>query len=193
MLRTFPRLLLLLATSLLLALASAGPVRAGVGRWTSAGPPDPGAAHAVSFDPLTPGTLYLKTQAGGLYVSTDGGDHWRHLDAAPAGLEPPFGIYRSLDAGASWSALSAGLPDPEQVGGNACVHDLLVDPSSPGLLFAACHGAGIARSLDGGDTWSLLNPGLGNLTVKALALEPASGRLWAATDGNGLYVGVFEP
>ena len=51
---------------------------AGVGAWTSGGPPGAGlgtGSRAVAVDPQTPSTLYAAT-ATGLYKTGDGGQSW---------------------------------------------------------------------------------------------------------------------
>jgi hypothetical protein len=60
--------------------------------------------------------------------------------------EPPgaYGIWKSEDAGQTWNNIFAA-------GGPAT--DLEADPIAPNILFAGIRGAGLFRSVDGGDHW----------------------------------------
>ena len=60
-----------------------------------------------------------------LYVNTEGG-----------------GVFRSTDAGGSWSAVNGGLTD-------LTVFGLAIDPSDPRTLYAGTP-AGVFRTLTGG-------------------------------------------
>ncbi len=73
------------------------------------------------------------------------------------------GVYRSLDAGASWEPANVGikayfLPDPWPEFGQ-CVHKVAAHPSSPERLFAQNH-HGVYRSDQGGDSWTSIADGL---------------------------------
>lgn len=116
----------------------------------------------------------------GLYKSTDGGATWAPTGGAifagqtirgiaPAVNDPNVvlvvtqeqGVYRSQDAGASFTLLSgdgtSGLP---AMGGM----DIIADPSAPGSYLAGLGprtvGQGIYRSADGGLTWNSSNSGI---------------------------------
>ena len=71
------------------------------------------------------------------------------------------GVYRSTDAGASWTARNHGisayfLPDPNPEVGQ-CVHKIAAD--TDGRLYAQNH-RGVYRSDDSGDTWISIADGL---------------------------------
>jgi photosystem II stability/assembly factor-like uncharacterized protein len=118
-------------------------------------------------------------------------------------------IYKSTDAGASWSPSETGLPATFPVG--LCstpqiVVPLIVDPNAPDTLYAGLSMSftgdptcpeptldnGIFKSTDGGATWVHSSNGLPRLggpaashwSVLALALDP--------DDGNVLYAGAYE-
>lgn len=82
------------------------------------------------------------------------------------------GVLRSDDSGESW-ALAAGSDGSPDLGGPPepyiypDIHDLIVHPSDPDLVFAAT-GGGFYRSDDGGATWRLLY----NCYCRALWLDP---------------------
>lgn len=73
------------------------------------------------------------------------------------------GVYRSADAGASWSASNTGIkayfmPDPYPEFGQ-CVHKVARDPVEVDRLYAQNH-HGVYRSDDAGATWQSIADGL---------------------------------
>src|SRR6266536_68172 len=88
------------------------------------------------------------------------------------------GVYRSDDAGASWSAANAGLPAFR-------IQTIAIDPASPSTLYAGTltpdgvASVGIFKSIDGGASWTAINEGLidpltgiSPLDVWSLAIDP---------------------
>lgn len=98
----------------------------------------------------------------------------------PADGSSPFcraAALRSLDAGASWMEMDAGLPaEPGKT-----VATITADPRDPRTLYVGMdEGAeGVWKSTDGGSSWQ--PAGLGGASVIALAVSPVSGGLWART------------
>lgn len=70
------------------------------------------------------------------------------------------GVYRSANAGASWSLSSLRGVRAWVVG---------FDARSPHVAFAGLDGQGVARSSDGGATWTDSSSGLTDMTVRSLA------------------------
>jgi len=148
-------------------------------------------------------TLLTGTFVGGMYASGDRGQSWRRWSRAlPIGaarnvadivvlgegqtivLAGGTGIYRSVDHGASWEWVRAGLPEDGRR-----VISLVQGRRNPALLFAALDlgrgGCGIYRSTDAGETWQLR----GQLaTVDDLALSHDEQTLFAVQLGRGLSV-----
>ena len=91
-----------------------------------------GYARAFAVDPKNPGTFYL---------GIDG-------DADPDGGEPG-GVFKSVDAGRSWSRLE------NQPGSLRMFYGLVVDPlDSNRIYWGACgENSGVWRTLDAGGTW----------------------------------------
>ncbi len=150
--------------------------------WRMIGPFRGGRTRAAAGVPDQPNVFYIGAVDGGVWKSTDFGRTWRpifdHEDtesigaiavapsdskvvyvASGEGLHRPDlsvgdGIYRSADAGKSWTHL--GLRQGQQIPA------LAIDPANPNRLFAAVLGhpygpnseRGIFRSDDGGKSWT---------------------------------------
>lgn len=120
-------------------------------------------------------------------------------------------IYRSTDAGATWSPSETGLGGAECSSAGFAIYasavQIIQDPNNPNNVWAATFigGAqagdsptlpnGVFKSLDGGLTWSLAstglphvdgNPALSNETVLSLAIDPTD------LSGNTLYASSNE-
>src|SRR5664280_326055 len=171
---------------------------ADTGTWTQL-PVYGGNVYSLAINPLTPPTLYAGTASGGVFRSTDSGDHWT---AVNTGLSDPRviflavnpltpttlyagtvggGIFRSTDSGATWTAVNTGL-------NNADVRYIAINPTSPTTLYTGTDGNGVFRSTDSGATWTAVNTGLTKQTVYSLAINPATpSTLYAGTNG-----GVFR-
>ncbi len=172
-----------------------------------------------------PNVFYVAANNGGVWKTDDYGRTWRPLfDDQPTGsigalaiapsdpniiyvgsgegLQRPDlsvgdGIYKSIDAGATWRHL--GLRDGQQISA------LLVDPRDPNRVFAAVLGhpygpnpeRGVFRSSDGGETWQKVLYKDENTGAVDLAFDPANPAtvyavLWAARQGpweNGAWQG----
>lgn len=155
-----------------------------------AGLPDTPDYHSLLVNPSNPRKLVLGTHFG-LYVSSDGGRHWR-FDALsgddamnlarPAGktiwLAGHLVFKKSSDAGRTWSDVSpSGLPGLD-------IHGFAADPSNPNTLYAAVAGQGLYRSRDAGRSFSLASRQVGG-AVMALAVLP-NGRVLAGDMQQGL-------
>ena len=86
-----------------------------------------------------PDTVYAGVEDAGLFRSADGGRSWQELP----GL-------RGHESGPSWQPGAGGM----------CLHTIILDPATPGRMFAAISAAGAFRSDDGGQTWRPVNHGL---------------------------------
>lgn len=163
--------------------------------------------------------LYAGTNAG-LYRSENGGDRWDRLDGPfdpgrgwPGGIalwsllvDPrrperlfvgacPAALYRSEDAGATWTTLNAGLTPECAPLGFSRVTCLLADPQEPETIWAGVEIDGAWRSEDGGDTWERRSEGLSSQDIHGLAIIPGlpgrPRRLLASTN-NDLNLSLDE-
>ncbi len=107
----------------------------GIGAWNSIGPGNIGGrTRAIAIDPTNPDTMYAAGVTGG--------------------------IWKSIDAGASWLVADDLLP-------NLAVSTIAIDPTNPAVIYAGTgegffanyfqhRGLGIFKSTDSGATWNLL-------------------------------------
>jgi photosystem II stability/assembly factor-like uncharacterized protein len=86
-----------------------------------------------------PDTVYAGVEDAGLFRSADGGQSWQELPAL-----------RGHKSGPSWQPGAGGM----------CLHTIILDPATPGRMFAAISAAGAFRSDDAGQTWRPVNHGL---------------------------------
>lgn len=154
------------------------------------------AVVALAIDPVTPTTLYAGTarSPSGVCKSTDSGASWTSagldgkmvyvLAVDPttpttvyAGTWYGGGVFKSTDAGSTWSGASAGLQAQGIVA-------LKIDPASPSTLYVGTDD-GIFKSVDSGESWTDASAGLPNRYVLSLAIDPAhTTTLYAGTENR---------
>ena len=88
-------------------------------------------------------------------------------------------LYRTHDGGASWQAITAGLP------GNAPVDTVREDPVRQGLLYAGTE-TGVWVSFDDGDHWQSLQLDLPHTSMRDLWIHDDD--LIVATHGRGFWI-----
>src|SRR5262249_19206022 len=117
--------------------------------------------EALAVEPGNPSVVYAGT-ANGVYKSINGGVDWT---LAPASLPPDDfpavvvdpgnpsvvyaggqGIYRSADAGATWTRINL----------QAGVLSLAVSNKDPNLVYAGTQAFGVLKSTDGGRNFAFL-------------------------------------
>jgi photosystem II stability/assembly factor-like uncharacterized protein len=152
---------------------------------------------SMAIDPSNPTTVYAGTETG-VFKTVDGGGNWAAI--GPWGLsevrsivvdpQSPATVYalgqfvgtapvfRSTDGGATWTALTNGLPP-------CCgVRGLAIDRQNSANLFTGS-ASGVFKSVDGGATWT--RSGLETMFVNSLAVDPqAPDTVYAATPA-GVY------
>jgi photosystem II stability/assembly factor-like uncharacterized protein len=149
--------------------------------------------------------LVLAGGSGGILRSDDGGESWRAiLLPTPAPLvtclafSPHFaadrtafaatmqdGVYRSVDAGATWVRWNFGLFDLRVL-----ALAVAADYPTSETLFAGTE-TGLYISRNGGRSWQPTAFGEELVPVLSLALAPDSGRggrVWAGTESAGLWL-----
>jgi photosystem II stability/assembly factor-like uncharacterized protein len=89
------------------------------------------------------------------------------------------GVFKSTDAGQSWTARSQGLTDLD-------IQGLVIDPASPSTLYAGTQ-LGLFKTTDGGASWSSVSSALRWDSFSALVLDPANpSTLYAGTVNRGV-------
>jgi photosystem II stability/assembly factor-like uncharacterized protein len=175
--------------------------------WTESdrGLPPGTSVYDLAVDPGDVGRAYAANRFAGtdpgapVYVTTDGGAHWRGAGDAgiPDGwvlaiaLDPHaprivsisvsgHGLYRTADGGATWSPTGTGLVV-------TTVNTILAGVGTPSAVFAGTD-HGLYRSGDTGRHWEPVAGGLPAGDVAALvSADRAGSAIFAATD-RGVYL-----
>ncbi|MDQ6653996.1 MAG: glycoside hydrolase [Acidobacteriota bacterium] len=180
-----------------------------VGKYRSqltAQPTQRGVIYAVAPSPLDVNLIWAGTDDGLIHRTSDGGANW--TEVTPKQLKPwqkisivdaghfdkntayaavntlrlddlrPH-IYRTHDAGATWTEITNGIPDNENT-------DVVrEDPERKGLLFAGTERA-VYVSFDDGDHWQSLRLNMGASSVRDLIIKGDD--LCVATHGRGFWI-----
>ncbi len=179
------------------------------GQWVQQGPPG-GPVNTVVVHPTNPSIVYIGLQLRGVYRSENGGKTWTAVNtgltdlnvqqlvispSAPATLfaVTELGVFRTLDAGVSWSPANGGVLG----GGASASASLVIHPSNPSILyFAGGTVRSVYRTIDAGQTWALATTGFpeGDLErIGCLAVDPVTpttvyacgrARFFRSTDGG---------
>src|SRR5215469_14771870 len=185
-------------------------------QWRSIGPFRGGRVTAVT-GAADPNTYYFGTPGGGVWKTTDGGQTWYPifdkervasigaLAIAPSDSNVLYvgtgeqtrgnGVYRSIDAGATWK--NVGLEDVP------FIQEIIVDPRNPlvavvggnsigfGILWrplpatAKTANRGIFRTVDGGKVWTKVFSAEDSIGVVDLCSDPGN--------PDTLYAVVYRP
>jgi photosystem II stability/assembly factor-like uncharacterized protein len=99
-------------------------------------------------------------------------------------LGPRSSIYKSIDGGITWTEKYASTT----IGANGYVKkvlQLVADPTDFNILYATVDEAGVLKSTNRGETWTLINTGITNLSGRfELAISPVDhNRLYASAEG----------
>lgn len=146
--------------------------------------------YSMAFDPRDPRRIYLATEGGGLWKSTDAGESFVQINEGFAsrraagfaaagqtlflnivGDGPWSGLFESRNGGADWALVPKTKTFPE-----GHVTRLAACPSRDNLLLAG-NAERIYRSLDGGRTWTPVRIAAGaSLRIQSLACTLAAGK-----------------
>ena len=165
------------------------------------------AARAVGSLEVKPGNSDAIFVASGRAVNGVSNTCCGGTDALIPGA-PHFGLWRSLDRGATWELVNQGAPDlctastPDAVSLNttACsprgARRVKFDPSDPNTVYASFFARGIWRSRSNGDpgTWEQIMPRIGAATGNAeraefdvVRLPNGETRMYVGVGGGGVF------
>ncbi|HEV2691215.1 MAG TPA: SBBP repeat-containing protein, partial [Bryobacteraceae bacterium] len=130
---------------------------------------------AIAVDPTDPNTVYIGA-SDRVYKSTDSGQHFTFADLPLATF--PFGTVQSS------------------------VQELAVDPHNPQVIYSVRSQNGVAKSTDGGQTWTLANTGLQSTGGNTIRIDPfhadtvivwEAGQPYRTTDGGKTWAQIPVP
>ena len=90
-----------------------------------------------------------------------------------------IGVYRSDDAGGTWSPATTGLSSLD-------IRHLAADPVNSGTVYAAT-GSGVYKSTNRGNRWQQANAGITTTEVFTLAMSPANPNILYAATADGVF------
>jgi photosystem II stability/assembly factor-like uncharacterized protein len=170
----------------------------GGNNWIAAGSGIDGQVNLLTVDPSNSGTLY-SVNLNGIYQTTNGAATWQLMGPGPKDgfierlvVDPTnsrtlYGIsysccpaiWKSTDAGATFRAVTGGLP-------SVLVRAFTVDPRDGTLYVEAFYG-GNFQSRDGGETWQDGPAGLpGSVVINSLVADAEHHFVYAGTTA-GVY------
>ncbi len=219
---TWVPVLLIPALLASLALSQAG-LRA---EWVSTGGPVGGLGYDVRIHPATKSKMFVTDNNAGVALSTDSGKSWKPsntgitVKGGPTGdactifsltIDPnspaivwagtngdnnAFGVFKSIDGGATWTIKNTGITD---AGFGIVFRGFTIQPGDSNVVYAqaelptAAHGrefnmvqGRVYKTTDGGGSWSIIWSG--NNLARYVIIDPSD------SSSNTLYLstGIFD-
>ncbi len=176
------------------------------------------AVKSLALDPRAPDRLYFGTSTH-VFTTDNGGGNWTQAYTQSVGngywqgngmettclqdvvVDPTdsrkiyagywdIGLLKSIDGGRSFKHTFQGMTY------TANTFSIVVDPANPAVVYAATgwweeNRGEVCKSVDHGETWTVVSSGLPDAQVWSIALDtsspPDSRILYAASYGNGIY------
>lgn len=154
-----------------------------------------GVVRSLAVDPSDPARVFAGADAG-MCFSTDGGAHFSRVDSpmngmtvwaiaidptnprnmyAGTGAPSRAAMFRSHDAGATWTRLSPDIPEFCRGVNRPRILSVCVDPHEGRNLWFGVEEGGAWHSSDHGDTWTRIDKEdgvLGNPDIHAISVLP---------------------
>jgi len=195
--------------------------------WSPIGPGGGGWMTSITVANDAAHTVYAACDVGGVYKSTDHGKTWQIrnnglttyyvqniaydpvtptiLYAATRG-----GVFKSPDGGESWQSKRSGFPSESPYHFSAPISDIVVDPTSPNIMYAGigvpragyeldsyywqqCEVKGaIYKSTDSGENWTQIkDTGIpADAMIYSLALDPGNSNIIYTATSRGVYKSI---
>jgi photosystem II stability/assembly factor-like uncharacterized protein len=149
---------------------------------------------ALQVDPAVATTLYTQVAQQGTFKSVDGGTTWTLIrggivngallvdrDSNDVVVAAQFtGVFRSPDAGGSWTWSSDGM--------SVFTRALAIDPVTPDRLYAGSVQGGVYRTTDSGATWTVV--ALQDKLIQDLAVQRTLPQVVYAATTEGVFRSV---
>jgi photosystem II stability/assembly factor-like uncharacterized protein len=168
-----------------------------------------GNASALAESQKKEGLIYVGTDDGLIQITEDGGKNWRKVEKIGDVPElayvsriitsnsdantvyvafenhqnadfKPY-LFKSTDAGRTWTSIKANLP------GNWPVWSIAEDHVNKNLLFVGTE-FGLFVSVDGGQKWIQMRGGLPTVQMRDLNIQKRENDLVVGTFGRGIYI-----
>jgi photosystem II stability/assembly factor-like uncharacterized protein len=165
-----------------------------------------GVVYAIAPSPISAGVVWAGTDDGNIWVTRDAAAHWSNvtppnlsawskvgiIEASHFNVSTAYAaidrhrlddyrayIYRTHDAGKTWTPIANGIPD------GSFVNVVREDPQRAGLLYAGTE-RGAYVSFDDGDHWQALQLNLPVTSVRDIAI--GGNDLIVATHGRAFWM-----
>ncbi len=147
--------------------------------------------YALAVDPSSKSnTIYAGGEAG-IYKSTNAGLSWTLSSTGLSGTVKDI-VVNPRNSNVVYAGTSSGVYKSTNAGGNWSLTGLTGVNDivlAPGGLDTLYAGTatGVSQSVNGGTTWTAMNTGLADTYVNALGINPGLHYLFAGTRSRGMY------
>jgi photosystem II stability/assembly factor-like uncharacterized protein len=163
-----------------------------------------GTVTTIAVAPSNPSVVYVGTDDSNVWVTLNGGLGWTNVSASlpnrwvtrvavdPTDHEIAYAtfsgrrwdeqighVYRTADAGASWTDITGDLPD-------APINAIAIDPDLPSVIYIGSD-VGCFFTKDQGASWAMLGDNLPSVPVYDLKIHQPTRTLVAGTHGRSMH------
>jgi photosystem II stability/assembly factor-like uncharacterized protein len=171
--------------------------------------------NEIAIQPGDPLCVYAATRGDGVLRSTDGGETWSKPNRGSAGpgkvkcvtIDPhdsntiyaggePIAVWVSHDRGESWSSMNGiqEIPGISEIDYPVLavephVRDIVIHPGDSNTLYVTLQVGYMAKTIDGGRTWNLLNNAVDADAHQLVSRKDQPERLYLSTGGHSHRLG----